>query len=990
MKQVLLALVSLALGPSMMAQSITTSPLTVTGANISVRENVPFSSYVGPPQQNGGGIPPYTCSVVSGSFPTGVSSVTSACLVAGTATVSTPGTQVIQVSDSGNSSTTLSITVTPTTTSSIAVTPVISLSFNATQQMTAICTQSDGGVFNCTGFVTWASGTPSVAAISAIGVVTASAATSGTTQITASLSGTTSPNTAVTVASGTVVLTTATLPNGQINRTYPEAPFAQPSLTATGGTPPYTFALSSGAMPGGVTLNTATGAISGIATASGTFTPHFTATDSASHTSAAVTLNIVIASLSSVAVTPATVTLAAGGTQAFTLTGTFSDSSTANITVGAGGPVSWAIVQSKSGSSAGGSATTASVTLNNVSAGDVIGCGINNVDGGNSRTLSFVKDDLGNTLTLTSGTPLTLLASVGQVGTAYQLSAPTSGNRTYTATWTVADNYTIYCGEFSSLGGTTAFDTVASQASGSSSATINTPSFTPAGANDLLISCGLPRNAITAANSPWTLLGTIANAAACAYYFPVGVATVPNFAQNPAGTYQAQTMGFTLTSSGGVATVWSVTAGSCTITPMGVLTVPTGAPAGTCTVQGSVSAVSNTATVTIPASQTDTSVVVLPNPQTGNVGGFATFQAVGNVNSSNNYTSTATWTSSNTTVTGTGPYTNVIPCNAAGTSIITAAAPSLTSGTATLTCNAVLTTGLLSGCVVNSSNVPTCSTPSGWTFVIADNASSSLPTNVVLGSTTSKKSFGHSPGTTSYSALMNGDGASVSWFLNNSFTSFTSMYLSYWEYRDPNALYADSDDLIFYINNPSACPGAGGQAIALDAQFFTNNIGSTTSTTFLADGYFGSPSSANCQGQFFYNQASTQSINAGTWRQWEFLVTPNTTIATGGQTNGHPNCNNLTPSSPGCGNGTFQAWVNGTQVINILNANLNGIYAMGSAGTVLQVGGLVTSFPSINNESSRCTVWSSTGGGTCPGTQPGTGAPQPYNRYITDIIVLKK
>ncbi len=44
------------------------------------------------------------------------------------------------------------------------------------------------------------------------------------------------------------------------------------SLVATGGTPPYTWSLTDGTLPPGLSLNTATGAISGIATTAGAYT----------------------------------------------------------------------------------------------------------------------------------------------------------------------------------------------------------------------------------------------------------------------------------------------------------------------------------------------------------------------------------------------------------------------------------------------------------------------------------------------------------------------------------------------------------------------------------------------------------------------------------------------------------------------------------------------------------------------------------------------
>ena len=43
-------------------------------------------------------------------------------------------------------------------------------------------------------------------------------------------------------------------------------------MTVTGGVGPYTFSVASGAIPAGLSLNASTGAVTGTATAAGTFT----------------------------------------------------------------------------------------------------------------------------------------------------------------------------------------------------------------------------------------------------------------------------------------------------------------------------------------------------------------------------------------------------------------------------------------------------------------------------------------------------------------------------------------------------------------------------------------------------------------------------------------------------------------------------------------------------------------------------------------------
>ena len=79
----------------------------------------------------------------------------------------------------------------------------------------------------------------------------------------------------LTITPQPLIIKTASLANGQITDSY------SASLAASGGTPPYTWAVTSGVLPAGLALNTSTGAISGTPTAVASGTPvTFTVTDS--------------------------------------------------------------------------------------------------------------------------------------------------------------------------------------------------------------------------------------------------------------------------------------------------------------------------------------------------------------------------------------------------------------------------------------------------------------------------------------------------------------------------------------------------------------------------------------------------------------------------------------------------------------------------------------------------------------------------------------
>ncbi len=83
----------------------------------------------------------------------------------------------------------------------------------------------------------------------------------------------------VTIAPPTIVLPATALAGGTLG-----TPYSAAITPASGGTAPYAYAVTVGALPGGLNLNTATGAITGTPSALGTFNFSITATDSSTGT----------------------------------------------------------------------------------------------------------------------------------------------------------------------------------------------------------------------------------------------------------------------------------------------------------------------------------------------------------------------------------------------------------------------------------------------------------------------------------------------------------------------------------------------------------------------------------------------------------------------------------------------------------------------------------------------------------------------------------
>jgi len=226
-----------------------------------------------------GGTAPYTFAVSAGTLPAGLS-LSPAGVLSGTPTSSGSFNFTATATDSGGSPTSGNRAYTLTVASPNVSLPATTLpGGTAGQAYTAAINGATGGIAPYTytlsagalpagvtlnGATGALSGTPTVAGSFAF-TLTATDSTTGT-------AGQASQSYSLSIASPTLTIAPPTLPAGAIGTAYSQ------TLSASGGTAPYSYALSAGALPAGLTLTTG-GVLSGTPTVAGNFAFTVSATD---------------------------------------------------------------------------------------------------------------------------------------------------------------------------------------------------------------------------------------------------------------------------------------------------------------------------------------------------------------------------------------------------------------------------------------------------------------------------------------------------------------------------------------------------------------------------------------------------------------------------------------------------------------------------------------------------------------------------------------
>jgi CSLREA domain-containing protein len=293
------------------APTITITPASLTAATAGAAYSQQFAA--------SGGTGTYTWTE-TGALPAGVT-LSAAGLLSGTPTAAGSFPITVTAKDGDNFTGTENVTLTvngPTLAVLPATLPAASTNVAYTQAFSASggtspYTWTETGALP-TG-VTWTAATATLA-----GTPTVSGTFPITIKVTDSTTGTGSPFSktvgyTLSVSAPTITITPTTLPAATVAAAYSQ------SVAAGGGTSPYTYTVTTGALPAGLTLSSA-GTIAGTPTAGGSFTFTVTAKDSANFTGTQnYTLTV---GAPTVTLTPAAGTLSAPANAAYSQTFTAS------------------------------------------------------------------------------------------------------------------------------------------------------------------------------------------------------------------------------------------------------------------------------------------------------------------------------------------------------------------------------------------------------------------------------------------------------------------------------------------------------------------------------------------------------------------------------------------------------------------------------------------------------------------------------------------
>jgi hypothetical protein len=252
------------------------------------------------------GTPPYTFSVASGALPSGLSLNASSGVISGTTTGTGSSTFSIAVGDAANATASQAYTL-KVDAASISISTGAVLPGGTVGSMYSQTLAASGGMPPYTWAVSGGALPGGLTLNSSTGVLSGNPIATGTflftAQVTDANHATGSKQFTVTIAASgqpLSITTGATLPGGTVGNSYSQ------TLAAAGGGPPYTWAVTAGTLPAGISLDAPSGTISGTPTAAGASNFTVQVTDSVKNNAAKAFSLTIAPGASSLAITTAT------------------------------------------------------------------------------------------------------------------------------------------------------------------------------------------------------------------------------------------------------------------------------------------------------------------------------------------------------------------------------------------------------------------------------------------------------------------------------------------------------------------------------------------------------------------------------------------------------------------------------------------------------------------------------------------------------------
>ena len=258
--------------------SITVSPAALTITTSSLPNGMAGASY-SQTLAASGGTGGYTWSVGSGSLPPGLT-LSAAGVISGTPSAAGNSSLTVQVKDSSGATATRQFTI-AISGAAITITSPATLPSGEAGAPYSATLSATGGVYPYT-WTLAAGQLPPGLTLNTNGTIGGTPVAAGgfafAVQVSDSSGAKAAGQAGISIRASLAISTPAILASGVAGATYTE------TMTATGGTPPYRWALTSGALPSGLSLNSASGTISGTPSQTGAFQIALAVTDAASAT----------------------------------------------------------------------------------------------------------------------------------------------------------------------------------------------------------------------------------------------------------------------------------------------------------------------------------------------------------------------------------------------------------------------------------------------------------------------------------------------------------------------------------------------------------------------------------------------------------------------------------------------------------------------------------------------------------------------------------